>query len=231
MAVSPLMDQSMKREVVSGAAPRPRRGVERQPERVQGQVSTGTTVRVVAAGGRVRALPVSGKARNLYGGALVSGEDTATFYASPATVAALSGTRGYTYFGLRLRDSGRAAAPHQHGRARERDHDGHPRAHPRDRILRSIGVRARDIRRIFSTEGLVVALFGWLLGLPLGYALARGIIALTSSVAHIDLTFAIPTVNLAVTLIGTIVLALLVLLAPGTPGRALQARRSDPLCF
>jgi putative ABC transport system permease protein len=70
----------------------------------------GTTVRVVAAGGRVRALPVSGTARNLYGGALVSGEDTATFYASPATVAALSGTRGYTYFGLRLRDSGRAAA-------------------------------------------------------------------------------------------------------------------------
>jgi putative ABC transport system permease protein len=80
--------------------------------------------------------------------------------------------------------------------------------------LRAIGARARDIRRIFSIEGLVIALFGWLLGLPLGYALARGIIALTSSLAHIDLTFAFPTVNLAVTLIGTIVLALLVLLAP-----------------
>src|SRR5512133_3487531 len=70
----------------------------------------GTTVRVVAAGGRVRSLPVSGTARNLYGGALVSNEDTATFYASPDLVAALSGTRGYTYFGLRLRDPGQAAA-------------------------------------------------------------------------------------------------------------------------
>jgi putative ABC transport system permease protein len=34
--------------------------------------------------------------------------------------------------------------------------------------LRSIRARARDIRWIFCTEGLVVALFGWLLGLPLG---------------------------------------------------------------
>ena len=81
-------------------------------------------------------------------------------------------------------------------------------------MLRSVGAGARDIRRIFRTEGVVVALFGWLLGLPLGYALARGIIALTSSLAHIDLTFTFPTVNLVVTLIGTIVLALLVLLAP-----------------
>ena len=94
--------------------------------------------------------------------------------------------------------------------------------------LRSVGARARDIRRIFSTEGLVVALFGWVLGLPLGYALAQGIIALTSSLAHIDLAFAFPTVNLAITLIGTIVLALLVLLAPVRravrfkPGEALR---------
>jgi putative ABC transport system permease protein len=70
----------------------------------------GTSARVVTAGGRVRPVPVSGEARNLYGGALVTGEDTATFYASPETVAALSGTEGYTYLGLRLRDSSQAAA-------------------------------------------------------------------------------------------------------------------------
>jgi putative ABC transport system permease protein len=94
--------------------------------------------------------------------------------------------------------------------------------------LRCVGARARDIRRIFATEGMVVALLGWLLGLPAGYALARGIIALTSSVAHIDLSFAFPTANLAITLVGTIVLSLLVLLAPVRravrfkPGEALR---------
>ena len=42
-------------------------------------------------------------------------------------------------------------------------------------VLRSIGARARDVRRIFATEGLVVALLGWGVGVPLGYAMARAI--------------------------------------------------------
>ena len=37
-------------------------------------------------------------------------------------------------------------------------------------ILRSIGARARHVRRIFTTEGIALAISGWLLGIPLGYA-------------------------------------------------------------
>jgi putative ABC transport system permease protein len=33
-------------------------------------------------------------------------------------------------------------------------------------ILRCIGARARDVRRIFTTEGITLALAGWLLGVP-----------------------------------------------------------------
>ena len=40
-------------------------------------------------------------------------------------------------------------------------------------ILRSIGARARDIRRIFATETLTLAAAGWLIGIPLGYLLDR----------------------------------------------------------
>ncbi len=40
-------------------------------------------------------------------------------------------------------------------------------------VLRSIGGHARDIRRIFGTEGLVVALAGWVIGIPLGLGLAH----------------------------------------------------------
>ena len=40
-------------------------------------------------------------------------------------------------------------------------------------MLRCVGARARDVRGIFATEGLVVAVLGWLLGVPLGWAIAR----------------------------------------------------------
>ena len=58
--------------------------------------------------------------------------------------------------------------------------------------LRCVGARARDVRRIFGVEGIVVALLGWLLGLPAGYLMARGMIALTASMVGIDLPFVFP---------------------------------------
>jgi putative ABC transport system permease protein len=94
--------------------------------------------------------------------------------------------------------------------------------------LRSIGARARDVRRIFGVAGIVVALIGWLAGVGAGYLMARGMIALTASMFGLDLPFVFPAANLAITFIGTIVLALLVLLAPVRravrfkPGEALR---------
>jgi putative ABC transport system permease protein len=96
-------------------------------------------------------------------------------------------------------------------------------------MLRCVGARGRDVRRIFGVEGLVVALIGWVLGLPAGWLMARGLIALTASTADIEsLSFVFPSVNLVITLVGTVVLALLVLLAPVRravrfkPGEALR---------
>jgi ABC-type lipoprotein release transport system permease subunit len=95
-------------------------------------------------------------------------------------------------------------------------------------MLRCLGARARDIRRIFATEGLVIAALGWMIGVVAGYALAHGMIALTESAAKLDLTFTFPAGNLLVTLLGTVILALLVLLAPlrravrFKPGEALR---------
>ena len=80
----------------------------------------GTTVRVVAADGSVRALPVAGEARNLVRRLARRRPRTSpTFYTSPETVAQLSGSRGYNWFGLRLRDASAAGRrPHGRGRAR-----------------------------------------------------------------------------------------------------------------
>ena len=47
-------------------------------------------------------------------------------------------------------------------------------------ILRCIGAPARDVRRIFATEGLTVALAGWLIGIPLSLGLAHAVVTLST---------------------------------------------------
>jgi ABC-type lipoprotein release transport system permease subunit len=81
-------------------------------------------------------------------------------------------------------------------------------------VLRCIGARARDIRRIFTAEGIVVALVGWLLGIPVGYALARLFSWLMLEVVKIDFGFTFPPLNLLIALVGTVVLALLIMRIP-----------------
>ena len=81
-------------------------------------------------------------------------------------------------------------------------------------ILRNIGARARDIRRIFATEGIVVAIIGWALGIPIGYALDLLLVWLVHHVVHAQITLAFPAQNLALALVATILLAGIVILAP-----------------
>ena len=97
-------------------------------------------------------------------------------------------------------------------------------------MLRSVGARARDVRRIFATEGLVVAVAGWLLGVPLGYLLARGIVSLAGNAVGLDIAFVFPLSYVLIALIGTVTLALLIMLDAAAPRRPVQARRGDPLC-
>jgi len=95
-------------------------------------------------------------------------------------------------------------------------------------VLRCIGARGRDIRRIFAVEGLTVSLLGWLLGIPVGYALARLLNWLLLEVVKIEFAFTFPPLNLLIALIGTVVLALLIMRIPlrravrYRPGEALR---------
>jgi putative ABC transport system permease protein len=96
-------------------------------------------------------------------------------------------------------------------------------------VLRCLGARARDVRRIFATEGVVLALVGWLLGIPLGYALTRLLIWLIWEIADVRLAFAFPFWNIWIALAGTLALALLVLLLPLR--RAVRFRPGDALRY
>ena len=96
-------------------------------------------------------------------------------------------------------------------------------------ILRCIGARARDVRRIFATEGVSLALAGWLLGVPLGYALSRLLVRLIWEIAGVRLPFVFPFTNVWIALAGTLALALVVLFFPLR--RAVRFRPGDALRY
>ncbi|HYB15257.1 MAG TPA: FtsX-like permease family protein, partial [Streptosporangiaceae bacterium] len=96
-------------------------------------------------------------------------------------------------------------------------------------ILRSIGARARDIRRIFAAETLTLAAAGWLIGIPLGYLLDLFLVWLVKRVVNINLTLAFPPWNLVLALAGTTLLALLITLVPIR--RATHLRPGDALRY
>ncbi len=95
-------------------------------------------------------------------------------------------------------------------------------------ILRTIGARGRDVRRIFAAESAALALAGWLVGVPVGYLLDRLLVWLMQEVVNIDVPLAFPAGNLALTLVGTVLLALLITVLPirravrYRPGNALR---------
>ena len=96
-------------------------------------------------------------------------------------------------------------------------------------ILRSIGARARHVRRIFTTEGITLAISGWLLGIPLGYAFTRLLVWLVWEVIDVRLPVVFPPWNILTALIGTVALALLVLTLPVQ--RAVRFRPGDALRY
>ena len=96
-------------------------------------------------------------------------------------------------------------------------------------VLRCIGARGRDIRRIFAAEGLTVAVSGWLLGLPLGYGLARLFNWLVLKIVGIEVAFVFPPLNALFALVGTIALGLLIMRIPLR--RAVRLRPGDAIRY
>ena len=96
-------------------------------------------------------------------------------------------------------------------------------------ILRCIGARGRDIRRIFTAEGLVLALLGWLVGIPLGYLLDHALVWLFGELVGIEIPFVFPWANVGYALLGTLVLAVLIMLVPVR--RAVRFRPGDALRY
>ena len=96
-------------------------------------------------------------------------------------------------------------------------------------ILRCVGARARDVRRIFTAEGLTLTLAGWLLGIPVGYALDRLIVWLIWEIVDVRIPVVFPPWNIVLALVGTVVLALVIMVLPVR--RAVRLRPGDALRY
>lgn len=94
-------------------------------------------------------------------------------------------------------------------------------------VLRSIGARARHISWIFATEGIALAVVGWLIGIPVGYGLTRLIVRLVWEIVDVRIPVVFPAVNVPLALAGTVGLALSVLSLPVR--RASRLRPGDAL--
>jgi len=81
-------------------------------------------------------------------------------------------------------------------------------------ILRCVGARARQIRRVFSAEAVVLAVVGWAFGVLLGWLIYEGLVTLLLHEADLSVPQEfLPAVPL-VTLAAVLVLTLLVIRGP-----------------
>jgi putative ABC transport system permease protein len=96
-------------------------------------------------------------------------------------------------------------------------------------VLRAIGARARDVRRIFRAETITLAVIGFVLAIPLGWLIAHALQSLVLHLANISLSapYSLPVLGAA--FIGTVVLAVLVVASPLR--RATRLRPGDAIRY
>jgi len=81
-------------------------------------------------------------------------------------------------------------------------------------ILRCVGARARQIRRVFTAEAVLLVIAGWVLAVPLGWLMYQGLRALVLHSADLSLPDDFPVAIPLGTLVGLLVLTLLVIRLP-----------------
>jgi putative ABC transport system permease protein len=78
-------------------------------------------------------------------------------------------------------------------------------------MLRCIGSSSRSIRSVFGVEGLVIALFGWTAGIPMGYLVGSFLNKMIYDLLHLEMAFIFPTEYIVISLILTLVMTLVVI--------------------
>ena len=81
-------------------------------------------------------------------------------------------------------------------------------------VLRSVGARARHIRRMIRAEAAVLGVLGWLAAIPIGYAIGVLLTRLLSSGFGVDFNVLYPLWPLPIALVATLLITALVVKLP-----------------
>jgi putative ABC transport system permease protein len=81
-------------------------------------------------------------------------------------------------------------------------------------MLRCIGAQSRDVRLVFSSEGLFLALLGWIVGLPLGYVVFQVYVAAMAIGMKLTMPDKYALAYVGLSLVFTLVGALVVIFFP-----------------
>ena len=96
-------------------------------------------------------------------------------------------------------------------------------------MLRCIGSRAGHIRRVFASEGLVLAMAGGILGIPIGYGVGLFLNLIMLKILNLEMELLYPMKFILITLSITLVLTLVVIQMPLR--RAVRFRPGDALRY
>jgi len=96
-------------------------------------------------------------------------------------------------------------------------------------MLRCIGSTARSIRSVFGVEGVSLALVGWVIGIPLGYAVARFLNVMIYELMDCDFALVFPIRIIFIAGAVTLVLSLSVIQPPLF--RAVRFKPGDALRY
>jgi putative ABC transport system permease protein len=95
-------------------------------------------------------------------------------------------------------------------------------------ILRSIGARAKDVRRMIRAEGLALAALGWVLALPLGYLMGWAMLRVIGRAFNTSFGMTVPYWAVVPSLVAALLLAVWIVRRPAkrairlSPGTALR---------
>jgi len=81
-------------------------------------------------------------------------------------------------------------------------------------MLRCIGAQSRDVRRLFASEGLFLAFLGWIVGLPLGYAVYQVYVAAMAIGMKLTMPDRYALIYVGLSLVFTLVGTLIVIFFP-----------------
>jgi putative ABC transport system permease protein len=96
-------------------------------------------------------------------------------------------------------------------------------------VMRCIGAGAGSIRAVFSSEGLMLMVAGWAIGIPLGATLGGALFYWFTSSMFVSMPFVFPAAYAAVALVAVVGAGMLVIQVPIT--RAVRIPPGDALRY